>query len=156
MPTRSATPSRPSPCTRPPATGPVRPAPSTTSAYHAQLGNYGRPGRSAGRPSPCTASSATPRAKQTPGTASATPSTIGHLAEAADCYRRALGIFRELGDRYYQADALTHLGDTCHAAGEQRQRPGAWQQALAILDDLHHPDADQVRARLQRLGSRWP
>jgi tetratricopeptide (TPR) repeat protein/DNA-binding XRE family transcriptional regulator len=73
---------------------------------------------------------------------------LGHHAQAASCYSRALAIFRELGDRYYQADTLTHLGDTHQIAGLPQQARQAWQQALDILDDLHHPDADQVRARL--------
>ena len=73
---------------------------------------------------------------------------LGHHAQAASCYTRALAIFRELGDRYYQADTLTHLGDTHQTAGLPHQAQQAWQQALDILDDLHHPDANQVRARL--------
>lgn len=28
---------------------------------------------------------------------------------------------------------------------------GAWYQALTILEDLHHPDADAVRAKLNQL-----
>jgi hypothetical protein len=28
----------------------------------------------------------------------------------------------------------------------------AWQQSLAILDDLRHPEADEVREKLRRLG----
>lgn len=72
---------------------------------------------------------------------------LGNLAEAAACYRRALAIFREFGDRFNEADVLTHLGDT-HAQGELAQAREAWQQALAILDDIQHPDADQVRAKL--------
>jgi tetratricopeptide (TPR) repeat protein len=73
---------------------------------------------------------------------------LGNLAEAAACYRRALSICRESGDRFLEADTLTHLGDTRHAAGEPDQARDAWQQALAILEDLQHPHADQVRARL--------
>jgi tetratricopeptide (TPR) repeat protein len=73
---------------------------------------------------------------------------LGHHAQAASCYTRALAIFRKLGDRYYQANTLTHLGDTHQTAGLPQQAREAWQQALDILDDLHHPDADQVRARL--------
>jgi hypothetical protein len=34
------------------------------------------------------------------------------------------------------------------AAGELARARDAWQQALAILEDLQHPDADQVRAKL--------
>jgi tetratricopeptide (TPR) repeat protein/transcriptional regulator with XRE-family HTH domain len=73
---------------------------------------------------------------------------LGNLAEAAACYQRALGRHRESGDRFYEAEALTHIGDIRQVAGELAQARHAWRQALAILDDLQHPDADQVRARL--------
>jgi hypothetical protein len=33
-------------------------------------------------------------------------------------------------------------------AGELAQAREAWQQALAILEDLQHPDAGQLRAKL--------
>jgi hypothetical protein len=48
-------------------------------------------------------------------------------------------------------DTLTHLGDTRHAAGELAQARQAWQQALAVLEDLQHPEPEQVRARLSGL-----
>jgi DNA-binding SARP family transcriptional activator/tetratricopeptide (TPR) repeat protein len=73
---------------------------------------------------------------------------LGNLAEAVNCYQRALSIFRELGNRYQEALSLTHLGDTRHAAGELTQARDAWRQALDILDDLEHPDAGEVRAKL--------
>jgi len=73
---------------------------------------------------------------------------LGHLAEAAACYRRALGLHREAGDRFGETETLTHLGDTCQAARELASAREAWQQALAILEDLQHPGADQVRAKL--------
>jgi tetratricopeptide (TPR) repeat protein/transcriptional regulator with XRE-family HTH domain len=72
----------------------------------------------------------------------------GQLAEAAACYQRALSLFRELGDRFNEADTLTRLGDTRHAAGELAQARATWQQALAALEDLQHPDASQLRAKL--------
>jgi tetratricopeptide (TPR) repeat protein/transcriptional regulator with XRE-family HTH domain len=75
---------------------------------------------------------------------------LGNLAEAAACYQRALSIFREFGDRYYEATALTHIGDTRHASSALPEARDAWQQALVILDDLQHPDADKVRAKLAR------
>jgi tetratricopeptide (TPR) repeat protein/transcriptional regulator with XRE-family HTH domain len=73
---------------------------------------------------------------------------LGNLAEAAACYERAVSLHRESGARFDEADTLVHLGDTCHMAGRQARAQDAWQQALAILDDLQHPGADQVRAKL--------
>jgi DNA-binding SARP family transcriptional activator len=73
---------------------------------------------------------------------------LGSLAAAAACYQRALAIHQETGDRFEEAEALTHLGDTRHAAGDLAQAREAWQQALAILDDIQHPSAAQVRAKL--------
>jgi DNA-binding SARP family transcriptional activator len=73
---------------------------------------------------------------------------LGNLAEAAACYQRALSRHREVGDRFDEADTLTHLGDTRYAAGELVQAREDWQQALAILEDLQHPGAGQVRAKL--------
>ena len=66
------------------------------------------------------------------------------------CYQRAFGLFREFGDRYCQAMALAHLGDARHAAGQTQLAREAWQEAVSILDALHHPYADTVRARLRQ------
>jgi tetratricopeptide (TPR) repeat protein len=78
---------------------------------------------------------------------------LGRHSDAADCYQNALRLFRELGDRFNQAAILTHLGDTRRAANDRQRARDAWQQALDILDDLHHPDAHQVRAKFQDLGT---
>jgi tetratricopeptide (TPR) repeat protein len=78
---------------------------------------------------------------------------LGHLATAATCYQHALRLFRELGARYNEADTLVNIGDTRHASGNQAQARAAWQKALAILDDLKHADAGQVRAKLSQLGT---
>ena len=72
----------------------------------------------------------------------------GDPGEAAACYERALSIFRTVGDRWGEADTLTNLGDVRRAAGEPLYAREAWQQAAAILDDLHHPEAAKIRARL--------
>ena len=77
---------------------------------------------------------------------------LGHLAGAADRYRHALTLIREVGDRFGEADILTHLGDARQAAGDQPEARDAWRQALAILDDLHHPAAENVRAKLASVG----
>jgi DNA-binding SARP family transcriptional activator len=76
---------------------------------------------------------------------------LDHLAEAAACYEHALTIFREIGARYNEADTLTNLGDTSDADGDQDRARDAWRKALAILHELHHPDADRVRAKLRQL-----
>ncbi len=58
-----------------------------------------------------------------------------------------------LGRRYEEAVLLIHLGDTHHATGNPEAARTAWQQALTILDQLDHPDADQVRTRLTALDT---
>jgi tetratricopeptide (TPR) repeat protein len=73
---------------------------------------------------------------------------LGDLAEAAACYGRSLSLAKEYGDRRLEAEALTGLGDTHRDAGEVRQACEDWRQALIILDDLHHPGAEEVRAKL--------
>jgi len=73
---------------------------------------------------------------------------LGNLAEAAACYERALSLNRESGDRLNEAATLTHLGDTHQAVGDPGRARDAWQQALDILEELHHPDAEEVRAKL--------
>jgi DNA-binding SARP family transcriptional activator/Tfp pilus assembly protein PilF len=79
---------------------------------------------------------------------------LGDYSEAAACYHRALDLFRGDGDRFHEADTLTHLGDTQHASGDDERARETWRQALAILDDLGHADADQLRARLNGVAGR--
>jgi tetratricopeptide (TPR) repeat protein len=76
---------------------------------------------------------------------------LGHHAQAVTCYQHALDLSRDIGDRYYEADNLIHLGDTHHDAGNPTAARDAYQQALIILEDLDHPDAAQVRAKLTGL-----
>jgi tetratricopeptide (TPR) repeat protein len=77
---------------------------------------------------------------------------LGHYPEAIACYQRSLSILEAEGDRFRQTNILTHIGDTHHADGQWRAARQAWQQALVILDDLHHPDAEQIRAKLEAGG----
>lgn len=73
---------------------------------------------------------------------------LGRLEEAISCLRTAVGQIEMLRTGYYQTTMLVHLGDAYYAAGQLPQARQAWQEALAILEDLNHSDADQVRARL--------
>ena len=76
---------------------------------------------------------------------------LGRHAEAAECYQDALVLYRDLGDRYNEADTLSHLGDTHLPAGDGAVARAAWHRALAILSDLGHPDAADVTAKLTGL-----
>ncbi|MBV1856673.1 AfsR/SARP family transcriptional regulator [Catellatospora tritici] len=75
---------------------------------------------------------------------------LGDHAQAVACYQHAIDLYRDLGDRFNQADTLTNLGDAHHAANH-RGAVAAWRQALAIFEQLNHPAADQVRAKLDDL-----
>jgi tetratricopeptide (TPR) repeat protein len=68
--------------------------------------------------------------------------------QAISCHQRSAERLRELGDRHQLTRALHHLGDAHQAAGDHNAAIEAWAEALTILDDLHHPDADQVRAKI--------
>jgi tetratricopeptide (TPR) repeat protein len=81
---------------------------------------------------------------------------LGGHTEAATSNQHALAAFRELGDRYHEAKTLTRLADTYDAVCEPQQARKAWQQALDILDELDHPDAGQVRAKLADAAATGP
>jgi len=76
---------------------------------------------------------------------------LGHYAKAARCYQQAIGLYIDLGDRHGQADTLTpprrHARRRIQPAGRHR-KPGG--RPWTSLDALHHPDADQVRDKLDR------
>jgi len=74
---------------------------------------------------------------------------LGHHRQAIACYQQALDLFRSTGDSYGEANCLSYLGDVYDDAGEVAAARHAWMQALNILSQLQHPDANQVRAKLQ-------
>ncbi|GIG88374.1 ATP-binding protein [Plantactinospora endophytica] len=77
---------------------------------------------------------------------------LGRYREAAESYQHSYALWRELGHRYQEADLLARLGDTQSAVGDLEAASDTWHRALDILDDLDHPDAEQVKARLDRVG----
>ncbi|MBV9856380.1 MAG: tetratricopeptide repeat protein [Streptosporangiaceae bacterium] len=77
---------------------------------------------------------------------------LGHHTESIDCYQRAASLFREIGNRFELADTLASLGDACDTAGQPAAARDAWQQAFTILNELHHPDAARVHAKLLHDG----
>lgn len=76
---------------------------------------------------------------------------IGDFHMAIDYYHQALQLYREFGDRYDEADTLACLGDTHLAYGDRASAEAAWRSARTILDELGHPQAGQVREKLESL-----
>jgi tetratricopeptide (TPR) repeat protein len=73
---------------------------------------------------------------------------LADYEQALACYNQALETVRATGYRYQIAETLSSIGDTQHDAGRPQFARTAWQQALEILEDLDHPDAARVRAKL--------
>jgi DNA-binding SARP family transcriptional activator len=67
---------------------------------------------------------------------------------AIACYERSLELTRRLADRFNEADTLSLLGDAYEHAGEAVHARLAWTRALRIFEELEHPDAKPVRAKL--------
>lgn len=59
-------------------------------------------------------------------------------------------LYQELDDRYNQSNTFDRIGDTRSAMGDVPQAREAWRRAVALLDELEHPDAGRVRAKLER------
>jgi len=76
---------------------------------------------------------------------------LGDHRQAMTCYRQALDLLGQTGDRYNQAVILTHLGDSHQATGASYAARDAWRRALTVLEELHHPGAEQVRIKLSSL-----
>jgi DNA-binding SARP family transcriptional activator/tetratricopeptide (TPR) repeat protein len=75
----------------------------------------------------------------------------GDHLRALDYGDRALATFRKHGDHYREAGALTELGETYRAGHDTTGARTSWQQAVALLEGLHHADAAGVRTRLAHL-----
>ncbi len=77
---------------------------------------------------------------------------MGQFARAQRYYKKALEIHEATGDRFYAAVVWAHMGDA-HAGNDLTEAAAqAWQRALEIYEDLDHPDAKAVRAKLNELG----
>ncbi|MFD1323054.1 AfsR/SARP family transcriptional regulator [Micromonospora sonneratiae] len=73
---------------------------------------------------------------------------LGQHEQATHCYLKALDLHRSLGDRYSEAEVLANLGDTQWAADDVDAAQLTWHEALAIFDELGHPDAAQLRLKV--------
>jgi DNA-binding SARP family transcriptional activator/tetratricopeptide (TPR) repeat protein len=72
---------------------------------------------------------------------------------ALTCCQRALELYRDIHDRSMEADTLAHIGSLHSQAGDRAGAERAWRDALAILEELDHPDAEGVRARLAEVAA---
>lgn len=68
-------------------------------------------------------------------------------------YRQAVEFYADLGYRYQIAETLNYAGDAHQADGDLPAARHAWTLAVGILDGLRHPDAGQVRAKLDLLAN---
>jgi len=73
---------------------------------------------------------------------------LGEYAEAVTCFQTSLDLSRQVGDRHGEASALNHLGDAYAAAGDRPAAAEVWRSSLRILDEVGHPDAADVRSKL--------
>lgn len=75
---------------------------------------------------------------------------LGNFRQALACYQSSLRMLAAVGDRYNEAEVLEHIGDTQHAAGDIAAARAAWKEAHDILDDINHPAAEPVLAKLTK------
>jgi tetratricopeptide (TPR) repeat protein len=76
---------------------------------------------------------------------------LGNHTAAVDCFREALGLFASLSSLYNFADAAEHLAEAYQALGDLARARTALRDALAVLDELGHPRATEVRGKLRDL-----
>jgi tetratricopeptide (TPR) repeat protein len=77
-----------------------------------------------------------------------------HLADFGQAkahYKMAVEAYREIGSPFGEGNSLAGLGDALLGEGSVTGAEAAWREAVAILDRLPHPLADEIRARLRAL-----
>jgi tetratricopeptide (TPR) repeat protein/DNA-binding SARP family transcriptional activator len=75
----------------------------------------------------------------------------GHCESAADDYRIALELSQEIADPVQEGHALDGLGSALLDTKGATEAREYWQSALTIFETVGSPQADDIRARLQRL-----
>jgi DNA-binding SARP family transcriptional activator/Flp pilus assembly protein TadD len=80
----------------------------------------------------------------------------GQSRDARAQHAAALDLALRIGDSHEQASAHDGLASVCDAAGDHVQARGHWQEALAIYTSIGAPEAEQVRAQLDRAACRGP
>jgi DNA-binding SARP family transcriptional activator/tetratricopeptide (TPR) repeat protein len=78
---------------------------------------------------------------------------LGDFAQAKAHYTKAIEAYREIGSPFGVGNSLAGLGDALLAEDAPSAAGAAWREAVAVLDRLPHPLADEVRVRLRDLAS---
>jgi tetratricopeptide (TPR) repeat protein len=76
-------------------------------------------------------------------------SKLGDYELAVTCYERSIELFKGQADEASEADVLDSLGDAHHRAGQIAAAHRAWARAMRTFDEIGHPDADRIRAKLR-------
>jgi tetratricopeptide (TPR) repeat protein len=63
----------------------------------------------------------------------------GHYAEAARYHHQSLGLFRALGHRIGEAQALTNLGELAFRQEHAEEATSHYRHALDICREIGHP-----------------
>ncbi|MEV0731279.1 tetratricopeptide repeat protein [Polymorphospora sp. NPDC050346] len=77
---------------------------------------------------------------------------LGDHRRADQCYAHALALFREIGDRFFEAEVLVHRADDRWAAGDHGAARADWVSSMRILEGLRHPQAAVLRQRIDQGG----
>ncbi|GAA1551219.1 BTAD domain-containing putative transcriptional regulator [Dactylosporangium maewongense] len=73
---------------------------------------------------------------------------MGVFADAIACYRRAVALTHALADSPNEAGIGDRLGDALFDSGDLPAAQAEWRKAMKIYDELTHPAADKIRAKL--------
>lgn len=76
---------------------------------------------------------------------------LGRHQEAVRCYRNALDLYPRGDMVYAAAETLDRLGDTHVCVEEFEEASAVWEQSHSLLEQLQHPHAENVSAKLAGL-----
>ncbi len=86
----------------------------------------------------------------------------GHHTDALEYFRRALALYRDLGDVYHAADTLDRIGHVFFALRRTPEAHTAWHEALSLCRTQHRgTDAQRIKRKIDTLephliARSWP
>ncbi|MFG1603640.1 ATP-binding protein [Actinoplanes sp. NPDC049265] len=75
----------------------------------------------------------------------------GEVALAAEMYERSAALFHRSGDRFHEAEVLSHAGSAHHELGHADAAGRCWQEALEIYQEIGSHASEEVERNLARL-----